>query len=60
VPKDANADVDLDSSGGDVSVSHSKSSNTRIKRGEFQGKLNSGGAKISGSTSGGDITLTEN
>lgn len=60
LPRDANADVDLDSSGGDVSVRHSKSSNTRIKRGEFQGKLNSGGARVTGSTSGGDITLTEN
>ncbi len=60
LPSDANADVDLDSSGGDVSVKHSHSSNTRIKRGEFQGRLNSGGAKVTGSTSGGDITLSEN
>ena len=60
LPSDANADVDLDSRGGDVSVKHSHSSNTRIKRGEFQGRLNSGGAKVTGSTSGGDITLSEN
>ncbi|MFA7288948.1 MAG: DUF4097 family beta strand repeat-containing protein [Melioribacteraceae bacterium] len=60
LPTEANADIDLDTSGGDVSVSHSKSNNSHTKRGEYQGKLNSGGAKVYGSTSGGDITLTEN
>ena len=56
LPKDVTADVDAESTGGDVSCE--MDFNGKIKDGRMNGRINGGGSLISAHTSGGDITVS--
>lgn len=56
IPRDAKADVDAETTGGDVSCE--MDFNGKIKDGRMNGRINGGGNLITARTSGGDIVVT--
>jgi DUF4097 and DUF4098 domain-containing protein YvlB len=59
VPKDISADLDLSTSGGEVSCEMPITVSGKIRSDEIRGTLNGGGARLYGHTSGGNVTVRE-
>jgi Toastrack DUF4097 len=59
LPYDLNADVDIKSSGGDLTSNFSKNKMSKISKSKLVGKFNNGGNQLVCKTSGGDITVYE-
>ncbi|MGA9119860.1 MAG: DUF4097 family beta strand repeat-containing protein [Bacteroidota bacterium] len=60
VPKDIGAEVDLSTSGGEVTCDMPITVSGKIRSDEIRGTLNGGGARLYGHTSGGNVTVREN
>ncbi len=60
LPAEFNADAELSTSGGDISCNFKINNVEKMSRTKIIGKINSGGNKLIGSTSGGDIRVRKN